>query len=236
MADLATPASEIGVLAREMARAYKGMAEFYRDQMELSGTEADTKARTPLDTYQELTQGPPNQISWGKLSKLAEHDPDAALTLWEHIKAEARDELESGHRAVSALDWESRPWERAQFLAIRAAFREEWQPQGGIEGTLIDMMAQTYTTYLTWMGRLVVDESIAAPKQDGYWQPPRLTAVQAMDQSAVMADRFHRIFLRTLRALRDLRRYIPAAVVVQNAGQVNVGSQQVNITHGMEGE
>ena len=51
-----------------------------------------------------------------------------------------------------------------------------------------------------------------------------------MDQSAAMADRFQRMFLRGLRALRDLRRYAPA-VVVQNAGQVNVGGQQVNLTH-----
>jgi hypothetical protein len=43
-----------------------------------------------------------------------------------------------------------------------------------------------------------------------------------------MVDRFNRIFLRTLRALRDLRK-VPLAVVVQNAGQVNVGQQQVNV-------
>jgi hypothetical protein len=40
-----------------------------------------------------------------------------------------------------------------------------------------------------------------------------------------MVDRFNRIFLRTLRALRDLRKHAPT-VVVQNAGQVNVGEQQ----------
>ena len=46
-----------------------------------------------------------------------------------------------------------------------------------------------------------------------------------------MADRFNRLFLRTLRALRDLRRYAPP-VIVQNAGQVNVGAQQVNVGSG----
>jgi hypothetical protein len=40
--------------------------------------------------------------------------------------------------------------------------------------------------------------------------------------------RFNRIFLRTLRALRDLRRG-PQPVLVQNAGQVNVAQQQVNV-------
>ena len=55
-----------------------------------------------------------------------------------------------------------------------------------------------------------------------------LDVAAAMDQSGAMADRFHRMFLRGIRALRDLRRYAPA-VVVQNAGQVNVGGQQVNV-------
>jgi hypothetical protein len=43
-----------------------------------------------------------------------------------------------------------------------------------------------------------------------------------------MVDRFNAIFLRTLKALRDLRRQIPG-VVVKSAGQVNVGRQQVNV-------
>ena len=43
-----------------------------------------------------------------------------------------------------------------------------------------------------------------------------------------MADRFNRLFLRDLRALRDLRRYAPA-VVVQGSAQINVAEQQVNV-------
>ena len=43
-----------------------------------------------------------------------------------------------------------------------------------------------------------------------------------------MADRFNRLMLRTRRGLRDLRRYGP--VIVQNAGQVNVADQQVNVS------
>jgi hypothetical protein len=44
-------------------------------------------------------------------------------------------------------------------------------------------------------------------------------------------ERFHAIFLRTLKALRDLRRQVPG-VVVQSAGQVNVGQQQLNVSAG----
>ncbi len=48
-----------------------------------------------------------------------------------------------------------------------------------------------------------------------------------------MVGRFQRQFLRAQRALRDMRRFTPPMVVnniVQNAGQVNVGAQQVNVT------
>lgn len=65
-------------------------------------------------------------------------------------------------------------------------------------------------------------------KAEGYWQPPRLGTAEALEQSAAMADRFNRLFLRTLRALRDLRRYA-GPVIVQRAAQVNVGAQQVNV-------
>jgi hypothetical protein len=74
-----------------------------------------------------------------------------------------------------------------------------------------------------------------ADRDEGKWTPPRVSEAEAIDQAAAMMDRFNRIFLRTLRALRDLRRYSPATVVVQNAGQVNVGSQQLNMAAAKQG-
>ncbi|MDP8924408.1 MAG: hypothetical protein M3O34_16240 [Chloroflexota bacterium] len=62
----------------------------------------------------------------------------------------------------------------------------------------------------------------------GGWAPPTVDAAAAIDQAAAMTDRFNRLFMRTLRALRDLRRY-SASVVVQNVGQLNLGQAQVNI-------
>ena len=174
-------------------------------------------------------------MGWWDLSSLAEHDPDQALAVWEQVKVEARKELETGHWAAKALDWNSGPWERAQFLALRSSFREEWRPQGGIEGALVDTMAQAQVTYLFWLERLWPLSTTEGEEQDraverkGYWVPPRVTTAQAADQAAAMVDRFNRLVLRTLRALRDLRRYAPS-VVVQNAGQVNIGERQVNIS------
>ena len=57
---------------------------------------------------------------------------------------------------------------------------------------------------------------------------PRLTASEVIEQSAAMAHRFNRLMLRTLRALRDLRRY-PLPVLVRSAGQVNVAQQQLRV-------
>ena len=57
---------------------------------------------------------------------------------------------------------------------------------------------------------------------------PEQDAADAMEQAGAMAERFHRMYLRNLRAMRDYRRY-NGPVLVQNAGQVNVGGQHVNI-------
>ena len=46
-------------------------------------------------------------------------------------------------------------------------------------------------------------------------------------QAATMVDSVNRLFLRSLRTGRGLRRYAPS-VTVQNAAQ-NIGGQQVNV-------
>jgi hypothetical protein len=66
-----------------------------------------------------------------------------------------------------------------------------------------------------------------APDRKG-WDPPRVWEHQAIEQAAAMVDRFHKIFQRTLRSLRELRRQA-VQLVVQNAKQVNVADRQVNV-------
>jgi alpha-galactosidase/6-phospho-beta-glucosidase family protein len=60
------------------------------------------------------------------------------------------------------------------------------------------------------------------------WEEPRVTEHQSLEQAAAMAERFQRMYLRSLRALCNLRK-VPLSVIVQNAGQVNVGGQPVNL-------
>ena len=121
-------------------------------------------------------------------------------------------------------------WERAQFLALRQAFIDEWQPHGGIELSMIDVIAQTHTCYLFWLGELHRRSTLEMVREDpeirerGEWEAPRMERGAAINQAAAMVERFNRLLLR---ALRDLRRYGP--VVVHQANQVNVGQQQMNV-------
>jgi hypothetical protein len=249
VADLARPrapelsAAEIGSLGREMARGYLKLLDWYQKEMQVSVAEADTKARAVGDSEwaRRALDQPPDQVSWAGLSVLVEHYPEEGWAAWERIKAAARDHLTSGHRAAEVLESNGGPWERAQFLAIRNAFREEWQPRGGIEDALIDQMAQAHVMYLYWLNRAHVQASTEGQmedhklKQSGYWQPPRVEMADAMDQAAAMADRFHRLFLRSLRALRDLRRYAPT-FNCPTLPTTTVGAQQVNVAETASGE
>jgi hypothetical protein len=58
-----------------------------------------------------------------------------------------------------------------------------------------------------------------------------LSASEYLERAYQMADRFNRMFLRTLRQMRDLRRY-QMPVTINNPKQVNIaveGGQQVNV-------
>ena len=52
------------------------------------------------------------------------------------------------------MEFDSNAWERAQFLAIRTAWLEAWQPANGGERLLVDMLAQSYASYLSWLAQL----------------------------------------------------------------------------------
>ena len=230
--------SEAGPLACEMAGAHRRMVEFYRDQCHLMPAEAVAQADASLTAADEkrIFNCPPEQVSWLDLHTLADRDTELAVRRYEEIKQAARDELRTGHRAGKTMEPTTfGPWDRARFLAIREELASEWQPRNGIERTLIDGMAQAYTAQLFWMERLTLFSTLEpvngseAVKQRGSWTPPTIAVADAIDQAALMVDRFNRLFMRTLRALRDLRRY-SQTVVIRRAKQVNVGQQQVNVT------
>ena len=97
------------------------------------------------------------------------------------------------------------------------------------------MLALAYSEYLYWSARLQVLSTSEAKqeerelKQSGEWSPPRMEVGEWIEQAARMAERFHKTFLRTLRALQDFRRGPAPRVAISQAGQVNVGAEQVNV-------
>ena len=69
-------------------------------------------------------------------------------------------------------------------------------------------------------------------------QHPRVGEQNAIEHAMQMMDRYSRLFLRTLRQLRDLRRY-STPITINNPQQVNIaadGGQQLNTVNRGEGE
>jgi hypothetical protein len=218
-----------GALARLLAD--------YERSLSFSTQEAMAAAEKSLVREEERAMKvPPERTTWLHLRALAQRDPEAAAQRWTDIEKAALDELQSGHRAALTMLAAS-PWERAQYLAIRRALAQDWQPRGGLELQLIETLAQAQVAWHFWLEATIRWATNGAERsgracQDDMGRPtPRLSEGEAIERAGAMADRFNRIFLRTLRALRDLRRQGPA-VLVQNVSQVNVNSQQISTRNG----
>jgi hypothetical protein len=228
------PEGEALPLAQQMHAALADLIERYRRAMGLSAQEALAQVgKADTREAERILTLPPDQPTWLDLSRLADRDAGATARLWEEIKAAALDELRSGHRAAGAM-LASSPWERARFLAIRRELAEQWRPRGGVEWQLVEAMAQAQAAWTFWLEAMMRWAALGVgahgrdSKDEWGRSTPRLSEGEAVERAGAMADRFNRIVLRTLRAMRDLRRYAPT-VIVQSAGQVNVGGQQVNV-------
>jgi hypothetical protein len=232
--ETAGDAQEAGTLARELAAAYKGLVENYRDVWQKSTAEAVAKTEEVSDGYTaSILRGPADQVSWSGLDYLARRDAGAAARRWEEVKAEALAEVRSGHRASKAMEGAgSNCWARARFLAVRRDLMDAWQPRNGIERQLIDMLAQAQTAQLYWLDLLTLRYSCDSgrKRENGRWGPLTVSDAEAIEQASAMVERFNAMFLRVLKSLRDLRR--TPGVVVQSAGQVNLAQQQVNLNAG----
>ncbi len=238
------PAREANALAHEMGGALHAMIEDIRMAYNVEPSEALTKALEYLKPNElqawRYDNGFAPTGSWWELEKLAHANPAAFEAQWERMRQAARDDLQSGHlaaRIVEGTPGLNSPQERAQFLMLREALMVDWQPKAGVEQMLIDNIAQAQTLYQRCILQLATLEGNETKRQraeydkDGYWQPPRVTDFEAMQQEAEMADRFNRLVVRNLRHLCDLRRYVPT-VTIQAAGQVNIAQQQINLSPG----
>lgn len=226
------PPSEAVPLAQELARAHARLVRQLREQHALSTPEAARRAErmTNAEVIERYAEGPSESLTWHSLDAIARHDAPLAAEVWERLRAEAREELVSGHRAARVVEsGEANCLTRARFLAIRDELTSDWHPTTGQERILIDTMAQAIATQEHWLRRMMLLDSLENDSEEpSEYKTPRLPTATAIEQAANMVDRFNRIFMRALRQLRDLRRYT-AQVIVKNAGQVNMGNGQFNV-------
>jgi hypothetical protein len=231
--------SEARQILSEAAQSFIGAIEFYKS--EFGGGKAHDDAVQEALKVHEQRRGyvsglAPEAVTWGELSAIAEVDTDDCLKLWARVRVAADDELESGKRGAKVAGDSANPSALAQYLAIRDSFADQWQPQGGIESAMIDMLTISFSLQMYWSGlahdRAVRNHDAQREQEKRYeasgWKSPYQSEADAVDQAHRLADGYNRQFLRVLRQLRDLRRYTP--VVIQNAQQVNVGNQQVNVS------
>jgi hypothetical protein len=210
-------AAEADDLARMSAAAYTRLMDYYRREYKVSPPEADAMA---MERY-TLDGVPSHEVRWLALNTLLDSDPAAAAAIWRRVAYDAANYVHEGFAVADALNYES-PWQRAQFLAIRRALYDEWQPSA-VERLLLDTIAHSYVSYLYWAGRVQSRATEYPHKGD---RPPLQSVADAIDQAAQMMDRFNRLQARTLRALRDLRRAGVVNVLAAPGSQVNIGQQQ----------
>jgi hypothetical protein len=229
------PTSEIESLARLLVQARRDRVTFYQREfgLSLANAQDQTASAVTAEEASRIANTPADELCWYDLDRLVWANPKQGVERWLEIKGVAHDELRSGHRAANAVEWDGTPWSRAQFCALRESIIADWQPRNGIELTLIDIIVQAHTGYEFWMRRLTMVSTGERQVNEGQlergerWEPPRVTTAETMEQAAQMADRFHRLGIRTIRVLRDLRRY-DLNVSITNQGQVNIGAQQMN--------
>jgi hypothetical protein len=232
--------AELDVMVAAMSSAFKGTIDFYRAEHGggLSHAEAVKAAEALQETRRKwVREGMPlKEIGWTDLSAVADVSMAEAVEVWARVREAAVSELESGRRTAYVVG-DIGAWEIAQFLAIRDAFADEWQPRGGIEAAMVDMLTIAFSLQMYWASIAHQRATRTHDKQTnelkrfetGGWKALWQSEADSIEQAHRLADGYNRQFLRVLRQLRDLRRYAPP-VIVNNGGQVNVASQQVNIT------
>ncbi|MBA3726925.1 MAG: hypothetical protein H0W86_10850 [Armatimonadetes bacterium] len=219
---------------KEMAEADAQRVQFDKTVDELSDKEADGKDASDRNELcrARLLDGPVNQITSFDLGEMTEAEPETAAKAWQRINDDAVDDYESGHRAARVLAgcMNLGPLDLARYMVMRASLIAEWEPNSGSELQIVDMMVQAFMMLEHWTGRHASHFMLGfdRDRESGKHVLPRVHQAEALEQSASMMERFQRMYTRQVKTLKDLRKGAPP-VVVQNAGQVNVGQQQVNV-------
>src|SRR4051794_9130156 len=173
---VATPADEIGAdLQRTLARSTEWAVKAWRETLKAIEKKhagyvppgerddltalrenlriaVDALARVGKERAPFLDDRAAADVSWYDLTHEMTRDHDAGMDLWGRVKQAATNELAVGKTGVVAVEpYQSTPWERAQYLAIRAALAEGLLPRNGMEWLLVDQMAEAVTMHRYWL-------------------------------------------------------------------------------------
>lgn len=191
------------------------------------------------DRAWRLLEKPVRDLDWHHLETIGrELGKEVVDDLEAEIFNEAKSDLESGRAAASAVlqGLSVKPFDHARYLELRSSVIADWQPRPGIESILVDHLVQAQWAFEHWMSthmalstipQLPASDTYAAAQAYGAQMPKLQNSADAESHSLHMATRWQDQVLRIIRNLREIRKISP--VIVQNASQVNVGQQQVNV-------
>lgn len=237
--DVATPptsAMEDGdQLAREVVRAYADELRRY-DRLKVREPNRSNPADPPAEWEARLiNETPPEEITFADIATLSRMDPAKGQALWDHVKAAALRDVDSGWLASRALEYlGGSAWERASFLAYRDRLRRAWRPRNDCESQWIDEMAQYEMVRQRWLAvwamRSREPETLIRRKRQS--EPPEERRLDAADQTceaAQMVERAQRLLQSAAKMLLNMRRG-KAPTIFQKNGQLNVGlGPQLNV-------
>ena len=228
-----TKANEIESITTLAARLFSRVLESEKRQ-----GSAGIEGRYWYDSLEDALDAAPEDVTWTAMARLEDQQPGSFAILWERLKEYARDELESGQRAASVAVGDHRAISRARFLVLREKYIAEWQPRNVLESQMIDAICQAQTIREYWM-TLATERVAIECEIERFWveyngkrSEKRIDGSESAREAREEAERWDRVFIRAVRALRDLRRYSTAVIVNNQGGQVNVasdGGQQTNV-------
>jgi len=186
-------ASEARQIVAEAARSFIDTIEFYKSERGggLPHKEAVQEAQKMQEWRRGCVEGLlPEKVSWGHLASFAELSTNDPFKLWARVRQAADDELASGKRGASVAG-DTTPYGLAQYLAIRDSFADQWQPQGGIEAAMIDMMTVSFSLQMYWSTvaheramRTHDDQREALKRfESNGWKSPYQSEADAIDQA-----------------------------------------------------
>lgn len=123
----------------------------------------------------------------------------------------------------------------AHVVALRRRLQREFKAETAVELMLIDLLVANYQQQCDWHEILGQRTYILHKREATYGGRPRPGGVESIDLDGLadrvlpILDRLNRQFLRTVKAMRDLKSS-SLIVNINQAGQVNVGNEQINLS------